>query len=124
LIPANEIADIRRDAARLLLDNGVVWTPVYASDGGGGETVTWTESDPIPCRLAPAGGKVGADPDGKRLDERTTHVVTLPFDAEIEAESRIVIEGEAWSVTAAPQRLADRFVRRVEVALFDSEAGV
>lgn len=118
MIPESEIASIRNDATRLLLDTCLIKTETVVSDGQGGFTSTWTETDNVPCRLAPASGE--GDGAGDRLDERTTHVLTLPFDVTVTTQSRIVIAGEPWTVTALTERRFDRFVYRAEVMLDES----
>jgi len=117
--PADELDEIRAEAVELLTANGKVSKFTSASDGAGGTIESWVTGAAIPCRLAP----LGSSPAGRtadRLDERTTHVVTLPAETDVTTDDRVEVEGHTYTVTARRHRdEATTFVVRVEVMEVD-----
>lgn len=84
------------------------------SDGGGGGTASWTSGGTIACRIDPLGG-ADARVIGGRIDERSTHVVTIPAGGTIPTDARFAIIGRGtFEVTATHQRTAE-WVARFEV---------
>lgn len=111
----SELKDIRADAMELLPGICQIVTFTETSDGAGGITESWTAGPDTRCRLAPLGSSpAGVTAD--RLDERTSHVITLPARTTVTTDSRIQLEGRMWQVTARRTRTAtDTLVVRVEV---------
>ena len=61
-----------------LCDVGQVLRGSAVSDSGGGVTETWGTAGTLACRIDPIGtGRVGRETGGA-IDERSTHVVTVP----------------------------------------------
>jgi len=51
---------------------------------------------------------------GDRVDERTSHIITLDADIELTSDHQIHTEGKVWVVTAVLER-TDKAVTRAEV---------
>jgi hypothetical protein len=99
-----------------LSDVGHYVTQVSTDDQGGGVTQVWAAgSVDIPCRVDPIGTGRERGMVGGMIDERTTHVVTVPAGSTVTADSRFVIDGRGtFEVTAVRDRTAEHF-RVVEV---------
>jgi hypothetical protein len=102
-----------------LSDVGHVVTRTVVSDGGGGGTISWAAGTAVPCRIDPIGDRGSPRSTGGRIDERSTHVVTvssgtIPGTALV-ADSRFAIDGRGtFEVTAVRDRTAE-WSRQVEV---------
>lgn len=97
-----------------LSEAGSIGAGTVVSDGGGGGTSTFTYGTAVPCRIDPLQG----DPQGLvggRLDERSTHRVTVPAGTTLTAASRFAIANRGtFEVTAVPVR-TDEWTRVFEV---------
>jgi hypothetical protein len=83
-----------------LSDTGTVQVAASTSDVGGGATQAWTASAAVPCRIDPLGAGQGPV-TGERLDERSTHVVTVPPRTAVNLADRFAITGRgSFEVTA------------------------
>jgi hypothetical protein len=83
-----------------LSESGNVLTATSVSDSGGGVTQTWTAGAAVPCRIDPVGGQ-GGGAVAERLDERSTHVVTVPPRTTVSTDNRFSIVGRGtFEVTA------------------------
>jgi hypothetical protein len=97
-----------------LSDQGYVQSLTTVSDGGGGGTASWTNQGTVDCRIDPLSGG-GPDVIGGRIDENSTHVVTISAGGTIETDARFVIIGRGtFEVTAIHERTAE-WVKRFEV---------
>ena len=114
MLDLGELAAAQRDAEELLPSQCVIRTHSRAPDGGGGFTDGYTPQAAVPCRLSPVGGGEGATRGG-RIDDRTTHVLTLAVDAVITAADQVEVEGQRYEVTLVRSRPDLEIVRRVEV---------
>lgn len=96
-----------RGAAWLALsDQGIVQTRGGTSDAGGGVTVAWTNGGTTECRIDPLTGRSAIV--GGRIDERSTHRVTVPTGFSVAANDRFVITGRGtFDVTAAGERTGE-----------------
>jgi hypothetical protein len=90
-----------------LSDTGTILTSAYNSDSGGGVAHTWgTAVTTTPCRLDPMTGR--SQLTGGRVDERSTHVVTVPPGTVVGAADRFLISGRGtFEVTATRERTAE-----------------
>lgn len=111
-----------RDPTRLrglqwlsLSDTGNVLTRVSTSDSGGGATFTWTTGGTVQCRIDPVTDRGASRMVGGRIDERSTHVVTVPSGVSVASDSRFLISGRGtFEITATHERTAE-WARSFEV---------
>jgi hypothetical protein len=91
-----------------LADTGMLLSRTYTSDSGGGASVVWgTAAANIPCRIDPMTA-VGRDVVGGRIDERSTHMVTVPSGTSVSSEERFVIASRGtFEVTAAREQTGE-----------------
>jgi head-tail adaptor len=95
-----------------LSEVGHVLARTYGDDSGGGQTGTYTQGSAIACRVDPVGGREGIVAD--RLDERTTHKITVPPDTTVSAADRFsVTTFGTFEITAVRAR-TDEQVRILE----------
>lgn len=78
------------------------------ADSGGGVTQVWgTAGANVPCRVDPLGGLGGVILAG-RIDERSTHLVTVPPGSTISSNDRFAIQGRGtFEVTATREQTAE-----------------
>lgn len=91
-----------------LSDVGTWLTRTYTDDTGGGATATWgTAGTAIPCRIDPLGGN-GRSMTAGRVDERSTHLITVPPGTDVSTSDRFAVSGRGtFEVTAARERTAE-----------------
>jgi head-tail adaptor len=102
-ITAGELASARATALQTLDTTAVVHAQSTVSDGAGGTTESFTPGSSIKARLAPAGGGERGS-TGSRVDDRTTHIITLPAGTTVTAADRIVLGGRTYEATAVRRR--------------------
>lgn len=102
MLNAAELERMRAVAETALPDTCVVSSQTYVSDGGGGGSVTWTAAGTFPCRVAPLGGDERLY--GGRLSPDSDSVITLPHDATISEQSRVVVNGGTYNVEHVKDR--------------------
>lgn len=79
------------------------------SDAGGGATTTWTTTGTVNCRIDPLTDRGSTSRlIGGRIDERSTHVVTVPAGVAMNAANRVLVAGRGtFEVTATHERTAE-----------------
>lgn len=83
--------------------------------GGGAGSAVWTYGTAVPCRIDPIGDRSQDSLTAGRIDERSTHRVTVPAGTQLSGTSRFAIGGRGtFEVTAVPERTAE-FTRVFEV---------
>jgi head-tail adaptor len=91
-----------------LSDRGNVQTATITSDTGGGATQSWVTGGTIMCRLDPVSDRGGSRLIGGRVDERSTHIVTVPAGTGVSTSNRFLIAGRGtFEVTAERDRTAE-----------------
>jgi len=96
-----------------LSDTGHVLRGTVADDGGGGVTTGWTLVGTFACRVDPLAGRSRVT--GGRIDERSTHLVTVPAGTLVDAGERFVVDGRGtFEVTATWDRTRE-WAREFEV---------
>jgi SPP1 family predicted phage head-tail adaptor len=105
LLTAAELSAIRTTAADALPDTAIIQNYTSVSDGGGGQTQTWTAAGTMDCRIAPIVG-MGANEDqsGGRISADAQFIVTLPYNAAVTTDSRLVIDSNNYNVEAIRER--------------------
>jgi hypothetical protein len=88
-----------------LSDTGHVVRGSATSDSGGGVSTVWGTASTVVCRIDPIGDRGQGRTTGGRIDERSTHVVTLPAGTDVVADDRFLIVGRGtFEVTAVRER--------------------
>ena len=86
-----------------LSETGYVIRGTVTSDSGGGVTTTWGTAGTVDCRIDPLGG--GEDEFGGQIDDRSTHILTVPAGASVEDTDRVIVGSRGtFEVTAVRQR--------------------
>jgi len=116
----DEIAQARADLATTLPDSCTISRKTRVPDGGGGSVERWTPvATGVPCRLHPAsaaaGGGAGMDVGGGRLNDETTHIVTLNPKTDVRLEDRIDVDGALFEVLTVRRGGAWELQRHAEV---------
>jgi hypothetical protein len=97
-----------------LSDVGHHVTQVSTDDTGGGVTQVWTAGTAdIACRLDPLGDNTGLV--GGRVDERSTHMVTVPPGTTVNASDRFAITGRGTFEITATRDQTSEFAHSFEV---------
>lgn len=115
MLTAGELSRMRTTAGSALPDSCVIQSQAWASDGGGGGSLTWTTGGTVNCRVAPVGG-MGASEDnyGDRISADAEFIITLPTTAAVTTDSRIIHTGGTFNVEAVRDRSYE-VTQRVEV---------
>lgn len=90
-----------------LSDTGDLLSLTSTSDSGGGASQTWgTAGTAIPCRVDPLSSTTGVI--AGRIDERSTHVVTVPLGTVVGGSDRFAVSGRGtFEVTATRVQTAE-----------------
>lgn len=115
MLTATEVAAIRAEANRWLPSIARRHTRTEVSDGAGGFGSGYVAAAAtVAARVAPVAGGERAD-QGSAVNDRTTHIVTLPAGTTVEEPDRLDIDGTMYEVTLVRKRPGLEMVRRVEV---------
>jgi hypothetical protein len=98
-----------------LSDSGNVLTASSTSDSGGGATQSWVAGTAIPCRIDPIADRGAARLTGGRIDERSTHVITVPPGTNVAAVNRFAISGRGTFEITATHEQTGEWARVFEV---------
>lgn len=93
---------MRTDAAEALPGTAIIQSQTTTSDGGGGVTQAWTAAGTVDCRIAPL--TATEREIGERISSDADYLITLPHDASVGLNSRIVSGGGTFSVEAIRDR--------------------
>ena len=100
---------------RSLTETAAIQALTSTSDSGGGATQVWAANGTAACRIDPLGTQRQGRLTGGAIDERSTHVVTLPPATTVATANRLAITGRGtFEVTAVRDRTGERS-RVVEV---------
>lgn len=95
-----------------LSETGYVLTRTLGDDSGGGQTGTWTAGTALACRVDPLGGDESVIAD--RIDQRTTHRITVPPDTSVTAQDRFAVTTFGTFEITAVRTRTDEQVRILE----------
>ena len=113
MLTDTELSGMRATALDSLPGTAVIETQAYVSDGGGGGSQSWSASGTLACRIAPLRGDERETAD--RIAPYADYVITLPFDAGVDTDSRLLIDGDIYDVAAVRDR-SWNLTTRVEAA--------
>ena len=86
--------------------------------------MAWTPGVNLPCRVAPVDGGL-PDSQADLIDDRTTHIATLPAYTEVEEGDQLEVGGQGlFECLAVRKRTFDEFVRRVELIESEEQVGL
>lgn len=95
-------------------DFGRIGAGSVVSDSGGGGTMVWTYGGTIPCRIDPLAGGADTDVVAGRIDERSTHILTVPSGTSATSNSRVLVVGRGTFEVTAVRTRTDEWVGRLE----------
>lgn len=105
MLTDTELASIRSTASEALPGTALIQTQTWVSDGGGGGTTSWTTSGTVDCRIAPVGGSGGNEGTlASRITADAEYVVTLPYNASLSGNSRLIIDGGTFNIESVRSR--------------------
>lgn len=91
-----------------LSDTGVILTLGYTEDSGGGASSGWTAGGTVPCRIDPITDRGASRVTGGRIDEKSTHIVTVPAGTNVNAAGRFAINGRGtFEITATHEQTGE-----------------
>jgi len=109
-----------RTIAPVLSETGHILARTEEVDEGGGISVTYVKGPAIKCGLAPLKGgeytgiRAQTRPTGSRIDDRTTHVITVPAGTAVDETCQIEIEGHGKFEVTALRRRSLEIAREIE----------
>ena len=103
MLSADEIAAMRATATASLPETVVVQRATRAADGAGGQAVSWSPAGTYPGRRAPAGGEEEREFAG-RLAGRSLWRITLPAEADVRLDDRVVVATRRFEVVGVRAR--------------------
>jgi hypothetical protein len=98
-----------------LSETGNVLTATSTSDSGGGATVAWVAGSAVACRIDPINAFGNSRITGGAIDERSTHVVTVPPNTSVATDNRFSITGRGTFEITAIRQLTAEFAHNFEV---------
>jgi head-tail adaptor len=113
LLPTAEITAMRATAEQTMDGTAVIQTLSTVSDGGGGDTSTWTASGTVACHLSPITGDESVH--GGRISPDANWVTTLPALTSITRAARVVIAGSTYEVVGLRAPRTWELTRRAEL---------
>ena len=112
MLTTADLTAMQTTAGSALPDSCVIQTQAWNSDGGGGGTTVWSAAGTVDCRLAPMGATEGET--GGRISADAEFMVTMPHDAAVTTNSRLLVSGGTFHVAAVRDRSWE-LVTRAEV---------
>lgn len=112
MLSDSDLTAMRETAEASLAGTAVIQTLTRTSDSGGGFTEGWASAGTVDCRIAPIRGDEREI--GERISPDADYVITLPWDAAVTTDSRIVSNGGTFNVEAIRDRTWP-VTKRVEV---------
>lgn len=110
MLTDSELAQIRADVALLLPQSATIQRRTLTDDGVGGKLAVYADQASVACRLAFAGSKdepTQADAaEAGRIVAQVKYVITLPWDADVQATDRLSIEESIYEMLSP---VVDRF---------------
>lgn len=95
-------------------ESAVLQRPTFTADSGGGGTTTWSNVGTYAAMVSWMGGSPRLL--AGRLEETSTHVLHVPFDAPVEAKDRVVVSGRGTFAITSVADTTNAVTRKFEVA--------
>lgn len=123
MLTTAELTAIRTEANAWLPSVATRLARVAVNDGAGGVGSGYV-ADPttVACRIAPVAGGERIPGSGRagglagdRVNDRSTHILTLPAGTVVEEPDRFMVDGVTYEITLVRKRAGLEAVRRVEV---------
>lgn len=97
-------------------ERGYVIAGTFTSDTGGGATSSWaTVGGTVDCRIDPVGDRGSSRVVGGRIDERSTHVISVPATTTVATGNRFAITGRGTFEVTATRDRTDAWMNAFEV---------
>jgi hypothetical protein len=114
MLPTADLTQMRSDLAQLLPDTCAITTGTTTVDSSGGWSMTWgTTIASIACRLDPKQGLERII--GGAIQPYHGYVMTLPYNATIATNNRVVHGGIEYNVISVDQDKSWPVCTRVEL---------
>jgi len=98
MLGSADLSWMRDTLEQLMPDTCVILTATNASDGQGGWTTTWGTVSSVRCRIDPGRKEMYERVTGAKLAPYSWWQLTLPWDATVTTESRVVVNGDTYNV--------------------------
>ena len=108
---------MRSQLATTLGTTIVIQQVATASDGAGGFTETWTAAGTVAGRFDPLPNASQIARTGLAEGMKDIYILTVPYDAPVEATSRVVANGETFEVRQLWNENTWRVCRRAFVSV-------
>jgi len=94
-----QLAFMRQQASDTFLpDSGTVLTSTQTSDGQGGNSVAWSGTVAVDCRIDVVNGREQLQGGGYQSYQKT--ILTLPYNATITTQNRFAYGSDQYNVVA------------------------
>jgi hypothetical protein len=112
-----ELAEVRAEIEIVMPETGRILYRTEEQTDGGGNQATYTPGPDLPAAIAPqkriiSGGEVGSA--GDRIDDRTTHIITLPATTEVSGKDRVELDGWGVFEVLAAEKRSEAITKQVE----------
>jgi hypothetical protein len=116
LSPA-ELAEVRSEIEIVMPETGRILYRSEEKTAGGGTKATYTPGDDLPAAIAPqrriiSGGE--ADTAGDRIDDRTSHLITLPATTVVSSKDRVELDDWGVFEVLAAEKRSEAITKRVQ----------
>ena len=75
------------------------------TDSGGGAVQTWGTAGTVDCKVESLAG--GESVVGERLSDRSTHLITMPMETDVDHNDRLKVGGDTYEITAVRTRTGE-----------------
>lgn len=107
MLTAIQLAQLRRDANRLLPDTADIYPREMTDDQRGGQVASWpTLRESVACRLSATSvrGRSKDDARGGRIQPAEHWIVSLPVETVIGEADRLEINGTLYEIVSSADR--------------------
>lgn len=98
MLTSSDLEWMRDTLEQIMPDTCVILAPALASDGQGGQTITWGTAATKRCRIDPGRKEMYERVTGAALQPYSWWQLTLPHDTVIEETYRVIVNGETYNV--------------------------